>query len=256
MGIKCTRNEGQAFDADVCIYTSLQGERAINITAHKRIQVVHADPREAEVNWDHTVEIDHYVAVGEDVQRILKDVYKKDSVVIPNFMRVTNYSKVLRLITASRITEKKGFARILTMARALKAAGRPFIWEIHGTGAPGYMKVLEYDFADIPEVCFVGGHNNVIDYMRNCDFLVQLSDHEGFCYAIHEALSVGVPCIVTDWPGVREVIMDGVNGFVLPMDMHYIPINEMYEPIPALGLAVPRANRENILDSWLNLFDN
>ena len=55
-------------------------------------------------------------------------------------------------------------------------------------------------------------------------------------YTIQESLQYQVPCIVTDIGGCTELIKDGVNGYVVPLDMNFdirkilnIPKCEEYE---------------------------
>ena len=48
-----------------------------------------------------------------------------------------------------------------------------------------------------------------------------LSDSEGLPYTVQESLQYQVPCIVTDVGGCTELIKDGVNGYVVPLDMNF-----------------------------------
>ena len=73
---------------------------------------------------------------------------------------------------------------------------------------------------------------DIVDYIANADYYVQLSDAEGYCYSVVEALSVGTPVIVTDFKVAREIgVKDGVNGFVLPMDMSKVPVDSIYKGV-------------------------
>ncbi|MBR4746731.1 MAG: glycosyltransferase, partial [Desulfovibrio sp.] len=49
-----------------------------------------------------------------------------------------------------------------------------------------------------------------------CSVLVLPSWREGTPTAVMEAMSMGRAAIVTDVPGCREVVRDGVNGFLVP----------------------------------------
>ena len=60
------------------------------------------------------------------------------------------------------------------------------------------------------------------------DYLVQLSDTEGYPYSLLEALCLGTPLIVTDLPSNPDSqVIDGVNAIVLPFDMSEIPIDRI-----------------------------
>jgi glycosyltransferase involved in cell wall biosynthesis len=49
--------------------------------------------------------------------------------------------------------------------------------------------------------------------LLDADVFVQLSTREGLSIAALEALASGVPCLVSDLPGVREPIDAGVTGW-------------------------------------------
>lgn len=49
------------------------------------------------------------------------------------------------------------------------------------------------------------------------DFVVLPSKREPFGIVLLEALAAGTPCIISDAPGMREIIQDGKNGFVFSL---------------------------------------
>lgn len=218
--VNIIENTGQKFLCDVCIYSSLKhGIVEPNIKASKYVQICHANIKELGIEYK-PKKIDVHVSVGHSVQKVLREHYDIDSTVIPNILNFDTPNRVLRLITASRITRPKGFERIVEFAKFLKKNNYEFIWEIYGEGSPQYVDKIKQDLKDIPEVIFMGTRQDMRGYIKNCDYLVQFSDNEGFCYAVYEALQMGVPCIVTNYDGVEQVINDEVNGFILPMDLN------------------------------------
>ncbi len=62
---------------------------------------------------------------------------------------------------------------------------------------------------------FVGCVKNVPHYLLASDFFVMPSLHENHSIAILEALSAGLPCVVTDVGGNSESVKDGVTGLVV-----------------------------------------
>ena len=72
---------------------------------------------------------------------------------------------------------------------------------------------------------------------------MQLSDAEGFCYSVVEALSVGTPVIVTDCPVFKEIGVNKSNGFILDFELNNVPIKEIYKGLPKFEYE-PKA------DSW------
>ncbi len=74
-------------------------------------------------------------------------------------------------------------------------------------GASNYIKILP-PCADV--------HKKIIDYTM----FISSSDFEGLSNSMLEAMAIGLPCICTDClgGGAREVINDGVNGILIPIN--------------------------------------
>ena len=96
-----------------------------------------------------------------------------------------------------------------------------FVWLVCGDNSwnPKYFEETKNKFRDIEEVYFVGYKKDITIGLGMADYLVQLSDFEGCPLSIFEALKMGVPCIVTGWGGVNELVQDGVNGYILDMQL-------------------------------------
>lgn len=56
--------------------------------------------------------------------------------------------------------------------------------------------------------------------IRDCSMFVSSSDYEGLSNSMLEALAIGMPCVCTDClgGGAREMITDGENGLLVPMN--------------------------------------
>ena len=62
----------------------------------------------------------------------------------------------------------------------------------------------------------VGGQHDVRPFYAEADALVFPSYREGFPNVVIEAGAMGLPSIVTDINGAREIIIDGQNGVIVP----------------------------------------
>jgi glycosyltransferase involved in cell wall biosynthesis len=63
-------------------------------------------------------------------------------------------------------------------------------------------------------VNYLGVSDSVLDFLRLADCVVLPSYREGTPRSLLEAASVGKPIITTDAVGCREVVDDGINGFL------------------------------------------
>lgn len=66
-------------------------------------------------------------------------------------------------------------------------------------------------------VAFPGAVADLVPAFAQAGFLVLPSRVEGLSNVLLEAQSVGLPAVVSDIPGNRSVVTDGVNGLVVPV---------------------------------------
>lgn len=65
-------------------------------------------------------------------------------------------------------------------------------------------------------VIFAGRRADIPQCLQAMDFYVQASFYEGFSMTILEAMSSGLPVVAYDVGGTHEMLIDGVNGILLP----------------------------------------
>ena len=147
--------------------------------------------------------------------------------------------KVLKLISATRLSPDKGFNRMLKLADALEDADIPYIWTIYTD--------IEKDTKHPSMVC-LKPRLDILDFIADADYLVQLSDSEGYSYSIVEALSVGTPVICTEFGVAREQgVENGKTGFILPFDMSEIPVADIYKGVKKFKYTPRESHYEEIL---------
>jgi glycosyltransferase involved in cell wall biosynthesis len=234
----------QEINTDIFIYGQAWGDRPDKgINAKKYIQMVHGDyewmKKALQFTYTKMPKVTEHVSVGKAVSEKFKKMTGYESTIIYNLLDPdTEVKPVLRLISVMRLGKEKGLERMEKMARKLKERDRKFIWHVYGSGTvKSYVDEMKSKFADIPEVVFMGVNLEPASIVADAHFLVALSDSEGFSYSIYEALQVGTPCIVTDFPSAKDQIQDGINGFILDMklerfnkdfiEMLYLPVNDL-----------------------------
>lgn len=240
---KLVKLDDRRLDCDVCLLASnhLQPQQ---IRAKAWLQWVHSDyERYNNLQLVDNKNIFKYVAVSNHVAKICKKMFGIKCEVIYNLLDPEfgkGIEKPIRFVTNSRLSPEKGFdlkeekSKVVKFAELLKASGRNFTWTICGdnTHMPNEQIRIIDSLRHIENVNFVGYKSDIRPTLVGADYLVQLSDFEGCPYSILEALQVGVPCIVTNWHGVEELIQDGVNGYIVRQDMKGIDIGKILNKIP------------------------
>lgn len=72
-------------------------------------------------------------------------------------------------------------------------------------------------FIDDGSVEYFGEQTDVRPYLAQCNVFVLPSYREGTPKSVLEAMSCGKAIITTDAPGCRETVMEGKNGFLVPV---------------------------------------
>lgn len=207
--------------------------------AEEVIQIIHADyeAQNLKPNLDEQI-IAHY-----GVSKAVADSYKRisgvDVDVCYNPLTIDKPKKILRLISATRLTKEKGKDRMVKLADALDKAGIPYEW-----------RIFTNDKLPIPNknVMYMTPRLDIRDYIADADYLVQLSDTEAFSYSILESLCLGTPVIITNIPSSIEMgVKNGLNGYILDFSMKNIPIMDIYEKIPDFTFKPPKDRYNELL---------
>jgi glycosyltransferase involved in cell wall biosynthesis len=121
-------------------------------------------------------------------------------------------NRPLRVLFAGSLTQRKGLADVF---EAMRLLGRSDV-ELIVMGAPVvhlefYQRLLDFRY-ETPRP-----QSEVFRLMRECDVLVLPSMVEGRALVQQEALSCGLPLIVTPNAGGEDLIVEGHTGFLVPI---------------------------------------
>ena len=177
-----------------------------NIDAEEYIEIIHRDVK-ALGQWNIHPKITKWIGVSKLCCDSFKEVTGKDCELIYNPVCLDTPQKLLHLISATRLTKEKGKDRMIKLAELLDKARIPYLWTIFTN---------DVNTINNPNIVYMQPRLDILDYIADADYLVQLSDDESFCYSVVEALSVDTPVIVTDCPVFKELgIIDGKNGLTI-----------------------------------------
>lgn len=238
--------EGKTYECDIFIRNSVWGIIPKNIKAKRMIEMRHANYKylkDEDLLYQQYKDmgIKEIVGCGEFVSKMSHETLGDNPTTIKNILlprKETN--KVLHLISCTRLDPAKGWNRMLKLMEMMKNAGIKFEWNIF-TNSKNY--TCNYE-----EVHFYKQRYDIWDYLADADYTVLLSDSEGLPYTVQESLQYQVPCIVTDVGGCTELIKDGINGYVIPLDMNF-DINKIKK--------IPKCSEydNHALEDWLKYLE-
>ena len=210
-----------------------------SVEAKEYVQTYHADFKARGIDPCLDPRVTKRYGVAENTTLGIREHFPIEVETMYNPYTPKKPRKVLNLISATRLSKEKGYERMLKLADALDKADIPFIWTVYTD--------LPREIPNKSMVC-VPVRLDILDFIANADYLVQLSDTEGYSYSIVEALSVGTPVICTALPVAKEQgVENGKTGFILPFDMSEIPVDDIYKGVKKFKCEPRESHYEQIL---------
>ena len=117
------------------------------------------------------------------------------------------------IASVGRLVAEKGFPELFEAARALPAG---CVVVVAGPDDPDKRDALSAAAGAGDRVRLLGFRPDVEHVYAAADLFVLPSHREGFPRAAMEAAASGLPLVVTDVRGCRQVVDDGVNGLLVP----------------------------------------
>jgi len=122
------------------------------------------------------------------------------------------------VVSVGRIERTKGAGDAMVAFQRLREGGARAKYVIVGDGS--YRETLERMVTSVglgSDVVFTGplARDRVARVLGASDLFLSGSWQEGFSVALLEALACGLPAVATDVGGVRELIEDGINGYIV-----------------------------------------
>lgn len=106
---------------------------------------------------------------------------------------------------ASRLMQTySGQAKFQILGPSEKGPGSVSLDEVNSWQQQGFLEYL-------------GATDDVRPYIKAASVMVLPSYREGLPTSIMEGMSMGRPAVVADAPGSRELVVDGINGFMVPV---------------------------------------
>lgn len=162
---------------------------------------------------------DKVICTTEELYRKVKEVYKKDSIIIPNFVDTSKFKPLGKenyILYAGRIYWHKGIDYLIE-AFALVEKQFDIKLKLAGLGDLDLYKEKAKKLG-IKNIEFLGSVDNdkMPEIMGKAKiFVLPTVTREGHPKALIEAMACGCACIATDVPGNKELIKNGENGLLV-----------------------------------------
>jgi glycosyltransferase involved in cell wall biosynthesis len=150
---------------------------------------------------------------------------RREAHVIPLFVAAGNgpskteygLGSPVRLVAAGRLVAGKNLAVLVEAVSALRAEGVDATLDVYGDGPERQAikkVVVERGLRD--QVRLHGYRADWVAQAASADIFLNLSEAEGFCIVVAEAMAAGLPVIAVDVGGIRDYGRDGENMLKLP----------------------------------------
>lgn len=126
------------------------------------------------------------------------------------------------LVSIARFSSNKCPEKLLDLLASLP---REEVWRLCFIGVEGDISAaqlrqsaIERGLADQVEIHVGLPEHEVRQILENCDAFISSSSYEGFGVAAIEAMSAGLPCILSDIPSYRKIVGESGQGLIVDFD--------------------------------------
>ncbi len=146
------------------------------------------------------------------------DVYSLEKVTqesVDKLKKELHIENKIVVLMVGRAIWHKGVREFYEAAEILDHADIQFI--LAGDIDLGNPSSASRDFLEQGKVLWLGHRDDILELTALCDIYVLPSYREGVPRTLLEAASLGKAIVTTDTVGCREVVIDGENGFLVPV---------------------------------------
>lgn len=139
---------------------------------------------------------------------------------VDKFNSIPPQTQQIHFLMIARLLVDKGVREYVEAARIVKLSHKNVIFSLLGSldENPNSIKQNELtSWIDSGVIQYIEQTADVRPYIAKCSVYVLPSYREGTPRTVLEAMAMNRPIITTDAPGCRETVLDGENGFLVPV---------------------------------------
>ena len=211
------------------------------VDADEHIQIIHMNYKSQNRVPNIHPKITRWCGVSKVACQEFEELSGKKCELLYNLVALDTPKKVLKLISATRLSSEKGREEMIKFGSTLDSFGIPYLWLVFTN---------DWNVIRNPNIIYMEPRLDISGFIQGSDYLVQLSSSESFCFSVVEAEMLGVPCIVRDLPIWEEIgLKDRENCFILNFDMSDIPVADVYTGLKEFKYVAPKSDWGKFLNN-------
>ncbi|MBN8193917.1 glycosyltransferase family 4 protein [Bacillus sp. NTK074B] len=161
-------------------------------------------------NYDYQLAIKHRIIHESKLKTIHNSVPD-----VPEHLRRNPAGSKPKLIMVARFAAPKDQRTLLLALESIQDLS----WELDLVGDGPLLKEVK-DMVSRSSIAhrvhFLGNRRDIPELLARSHLFVLISRHEGLPISVIEAMRAGLPIVASDVGGMKELIDDGKNGFLIP----------------------------------------
>lgn len=162
-------------------------------------------------------DIEYVPGVGIDEEKFSEKMTKKDKTEFRKILGLKDTDFVM-IYPAELSNRKRQIWLINTVSSLLKENKDIHLLLPGKDSLNGKCQELTKELGLESQIHFLGFRNDIPKLLQISDLSVSSSRQEGLPVNIMEAMYVGLPIVASDCRGNRDLIKDGENGYIIPLD--------------------------------------
>ena len=161
----------------------------------------------------------HYIRQGilADKIEVIYDSINFTKINLHN-RRVANSGKISAVVVGSLVSRKRQDICIKAFERVIERCKNAELLIVGDGDQRQELVRLANELSITTNIHFLGNVDNVGLILSQCHIGILVSCREGMPNSVMEYMAASLPVIVSNLPGISELVEDGKSGFVVPID--------------------------------------